>query len=173
MQATLSWDDLAWMRERWNGPLFIKGIIHPADAVRAADIGADGIVVSNHGGRQLDYAQATIDALPEIVAAVGDRVEVLLDGGVRRGTDIVKALALGARAVMIGRPYIYGLAVDGEAGVAKVLQILRDELHLAMVLLGVQRPDQLERSVLVPRLAGTHTRAWNPDVAVPDVEVHG
>jgi isopentenyl diphosphate isomerase/L-lactate dehydrogenase-like FMN-dependent dehydrogenase len=173
MQATLSWDDLAWMRERWNGPLFIKGIIHPADAVQAADIGADGIVVSNHGGRQLDYAQATIDALPEIVAAVGDRVEVLLDGGVRRGTDIVKALALGARAVMIGRPYVYGLAVDGEAGVAKILQILRDELRLAMVLLGIQRPDQLDRSVLVPRLAGSETGAWSPHVAAPDVEVHG
>jgi L-lactate dehydrogenase (cytochrome)/(S)-mandelate dehydrogenase len=173
MQATLSWDDVAWMRERWNGPFFVKGIVHPADAVRAAEIGADGIVVSNHGGRQLDYAQATIDALPAVAAAVGDRLEILLDGGVRRGTDVVKALALGARAVMIGRPYIYGLAVGGEAGVAKVLEILRDELALAMVLLGVQRPDQLDPSVLVPRDARSDVPVSSPEVPVLDVEVCG
>ena len=137
MQPTLNWDDVAWMRDHWAGPLFVKGILDPHDAVRAADLGLDGVVVSNHGGRQLDFAPAAVTALPDVVAAVGTRVEVLVDGGVRRGSDIVKALALGARAVLIGRPYLYGLAVAGESGVGAVLEILRAELARTLTLLGV------------------------------------
>jgi L-lactate dehydrogenase (cytochrome)/(S)-mandelate dehydrogenase len=151
MQPTLNWGDVEWMRERWKGPMFIKGIMDPADAVHAADVGMDGVIVSNHGGRQLDHAQASIAALPAVVDAVGDRVEVLVDGGFRRGTDILKALALGARAVMIGRPYIYGLAVHGEEGVVEVVDILRDELKRALTLTGVRSAQEVDRSHLVPR----------------------
>lgn len=143
MQSTLSWDDVAWIRDRWDGALYLKGILHPEDAERAARLGFDGIVVSNHGGRQLARAMPTIEALPDIAAAVGDRIEVVLDGGVRRGTDIVTALALGAHAVMIGRPYLYGLAVDGERGVRAVLDILEAELIRALVLLGVASTAEL------------------------------
>jgi isopentenyl diphosphate isomerase/L-lactate dehydrogenase-like FMN-dependent dehydrogenase len=151
MIKTLNWDDIAWMRERWSGRFFIKGILDPADAERAAALGVDGIVVSNHGGRQLDCAPATLDALPDIVAAVGDRLEVLLDGGVRRGSDVLKALCLGARAVLIGRPYIYGLAARGEQGVTDVLEILRGELDRTMTLMGVEGLSQLSPSWLVRR----------------------
>lgn len=153
LQATLNWDDLGWIREQWRGPLYVKGILDPGDAERAARLGFDGIVVSNHGGRQLDFAPATLLALPEIAAAVGARTEVLLDGGVRRGSDVVKALALGARAVLIGRPYIYGLAVAGERGVAHVLDILRSEISRTLTLMGVRRISDLDRSWLVPRQA--------------------
>src|SRR5262249_50735667 len=130
-QATLSWDDLAWIRKQWPGMVYVKGLLDPEDAVRAVALGCDGVVVSNHGGRQLDHALPAIEALPAVVAAVGDRAEVLLDGGVRRGTDVVKALALGARAVLIGRAQIYGLIVGGEQGVLDVLSILRAELDRA------------------------------------------
>jgi L-lactate dehydrogenase (cytochrome) len=136
MDPSITWDDAAWMIREWNGPFAIKGILHPDDARRAVDIGATGIIVSNHGGRQLDQAPATFDVLPEIVSAAGGRAEVILDGGVRRGTDIIKALALGARACMIGRPYLYGLAAGGEAGVARAIGILRAELETGMKLLG-------------------------------------
>lgn len=149
MQSRLDWEDMAWMRDRWQGKLYVKGVLRVGDALRAADLGLDGVVVSNHGGRQLDGALATLDALPAIAAAVGERVEVLLDGGVRRGTDVIKALALGARGVMIGRPYVYGLAVAAEAGVVHVLDILREELERAMTLLGVGRVDEIDRSDLV------------------------
>jgi isopentenyl diphosphate isomerase/L-lactate dehydrogenase-like FMN-dependent dehydrogenase len=150
MQATLTWDDAAWVRNLWPGKLFVKGILEASDAQRALELGFDGVVVSNHGGRQLDGARATLDCLPEIVAAVGERMEVLLDGGIRRGSDVVKALALGARAVLVGRPYLYGLAADGEAGVAAVLEIFREELERTLTLLGVTAvrdlgPDQLAR----------------------------
>lgn len=151
MQSTLTWEDLAWLRDQWRGALLVKGLLAPEDAVRAADLGADGVVVSNHGGRQLDTAQASLDALPGVVAAVGGRLDVLLDGGVRRGTDVVTALALGARAVLIGRPYLYGLAVGGEDGVSGVLDVLTAELARALVLLGVPSPAGLDRSVLVRR----------------------
>lgn len=137
MQSTLTWEDAAWIRDQWPGKVFIKGILDARDARRALELGMDGVVVSNHGGRQLDGARASLDCLPEVAAAVGDRMEVLLDGGVRRGADVVKALALGARAVLIGRPYLYGLAVDGETGVASVLEIFRQELVRALILLGV------------------------------------
>jgi len=150
MQSTLAWEDVAWIRDLWPGQLFIKGIGDARDARQALALGLDGVVVSNHGGRQLDGARASLDCLPEVVEAVGDRMEVLLDGGIRRGTDVVKALALGARAVLIGRPYLYGLAVGGEDGVVSILDIFRQELERAMILLGVSEvgdlgPDCLER----------------------------
>src|SRR3954467_3444998 len=120
-----TWGDLAWMRSEWGGPFLVKGILHPDDARRAVAAGADAISVSNHGGNNLDGSVASLRALPAAVAAVGDEVEVLLDGGVRRGSDVVKALAIGARAVLIGRAYLWGMAANGEAGVVNVLEILR------------------------------------------------
>jgi L-lactate dehydrogenase (cytochrome) len=131
-----TWDDLAWLRETWGGPLLLKGIYHPDDARRAVDIGATAISVSNHGGNNLDGTPATIRQLPLIVDAVGDQIEVLLDGGVRRGADVVKALALGARAVLIGRAYLWGLAANGEAGVSNVLEILRAGIDETLVGIG-------------------------------------
>ncbi|MCW5653219.1 alpha-hydroxy acid oxidase [Hydrogenophaga sp.] len=161
MQADLHWDDLAWMREQWKGPIYVKGLLDPDDAERAVDrIGVDGIVVSNHGGRQLDNVQASVDALPAIAARVGDRCEVLLDGGVRRGTDVIKALCLGARGVFIGRPYVYGLAADGEAGVRDVLAILRAEMERALVLMGCPSVAELDRGWLLPAPGcADHTRS--------------
>lgn len=134
--ATLSWDDITWIRQQWRGKLLVKGVLTAADAERAASLGCDGIVISNHGGRQLDSCVAPIDVLPEIVAAVGGRLAVLLDSGVRRGTDIAKALALGAQAVMIGRPTLYGLAAGGEAGVERALSILTTEFDRVLGQLG-------------------------------------
>ncbi len=151
----LNWDHLAWMRDRWDGAFFVKGILDPADAERAVALGADGIVVSNHGGRQLDYAQATLDALSPIVAAVGDKAEVMVDGGVRRGSDVVKALCLGAKAVCIGRPYLYGLATRGPAGVEDILRIFREEMIRTLTLMGVTDIAELAPSWLVPISDGT------------------
>jgi isopentenyl diphosphate isomerase/L-lactate dehydrogenase-like FMN-dependent dehydrogenase len=131
-----SWDDLAWVRSEWDGPLLIKGITHPDDARHAVEIGADAISVSNHGGNNLDGTPASIRALPGVVDAVGDQIEIVLDGGIRRGSDVVKALALGARAVMIGRAALWGLAAGGEAGVANVLEILRAGVDETLVGLG-------------------------------------
>jgi 4-hydroxymandelate oxidase len=137
--VTLSWDDIPWIRQHTRGlPLVVKGILTREDAELAVQAGVDGIVVSNHGGRQLDTSSATLDALPEVVEAVDGRVPVLLDGGIRRGTDVVKALALGATAVLVGRPAAWGLAVAGEDGVTEVLRILRDEIENAMTLCGCQ-----------------------------------
>ncbi len=133
---SLTWDDLPFLRERWDGPIVLKGIQSAADAQRAVEAGMDGIVVSNHGGRQVDGGIGALDALPPIVAAVGSRTTVLFDSGVRSGADIVKALALGARAVLIGRPYAYGLALAGEDGVRHVLRALRDDFELTMRLAG-------------------------------------
>jgi 4-hydroxymandelate oxidase len=133
---TMTWDDLAWLRSICPVPLVAKGILRADDAVRAVDAGCDGIWVSNHGGRQLDGAVAGVDALPEIVAAVGDRAVTVVDGGVRRGVDVLAALALGADLVAVGRPVLWGLAVDGAAGVQRILEIVRDELSLAMALAG-------------------------------------
>ncbi|HXT71856.1 MAG TPA: alpha-hydroxy acid oxidase [Vicinamibacterales bacterium] len=135
---TLTWESVAWLKSITSLPLLIKGILSADDAALAIDHGASGIVVSNHGGRQLDGAMATIDALPAITARVAGRVPVFLDGGIRRGTDVFKALALGARAVFIGRAYLWGLAADGEAGVTRVLEMLRAELELTMALSGCQ-----------------------------------
>lgn len=152
MQSTLSWDDLSWVRDRWRGKLLVKGVLDPDDAGRAIDLGADGIVVSNHGGRQLDSVPATIDALPGVVAAVRGRAEVLLDGGVRRGTDVIKALALGARAVLIGRPYVYGLIVGGERGAGAILDVFKEEMDRALTLMGVARVADLDPSCLADAL---------------------
>jgi len=145
---TLTWDDLTFLREHWNGPIALKGIQHPDDARRAVDAGMDGVIVSNHGGRQVDGAIASLDALPAITEAVGDRVDVLFDSGVRTGADVVKPLALGARAVLIGRPYVYGLGLAGEAGVRHVLRCLLAELALTMALVGVTRPGALGPDLL-------------------------
>ena len=134
--ASLTWDAVAWLRSLTDLPILLKGILTAEDAARAVDHGAAGVIVSNHGGRQLDGSTPSIVALPEVVDAVEGRVPVLMDGGVRRGTDVLKALALGARAVLIGRAYLWGLAADGEQGVSTVLSLLRDELRLAMALSG-------------------------------------
>jgi 4-hydroxymandelate oxidase len=139
LDPSLTWRDVAWLRSITELPVLVKGIVRPDDAVRAAEAGAAGVVVSNHGARQLDTSPATIDVLPEVVDALADhghRIEVLMDGGVRRGTDVLKALALGARAVLVGRPVLWGLAAGGEAGAARVLRLFRDELDLAMALAG-------------------------------------
>ena len=152
-RATFAWEDLEWIREQWPGTVYVKGLLDPDDAIRAVSIGCDGVVVSNHGGRQLDHALASLEALPPIVDAVGRRAEVLFDGGIRRGTDIVKALALGARAVLSGRPLIYGLIVGGEQGVSEVLAILRAELDRALTLMGVRGVDELDRDCVIDRAA--------------------
>ena len=143
---SLTWRDLEWLRAETALPILVKGILTGEDAVLATEAGVEGIVVSNHGGRQLDGVAASLDALPEVVEAVSDRAEVLLDGGVRRGTDVVKALALGARAVLVGRPALYGLAVDGAAGVERVLTLLREEVELALALCGCASPAEVVRS---------------------------
>ena len=145
---TLTWDDLAWLRERWSGPIVLKGIQHPGDGLRAIDAGMDGIVVSNHGGRQVDGAIGSLDALPSIVDAAGDHLAILFDSGIRTGSDIAKALALGAKAVLIGRPYVYGLALGGEAGVRHVLRTLYAELELTLTLAGIARPADLSPEFL-------------------------
>jgi L-lactate dehydrogenase (cytochrome) len=135
--GTITWDDLDWIRAAWSGPVAVKGILSATDARAAADRGADAVIVSNHGGRQADHVPATIEALPSIVDAVGNDVEVLLDSGIRRGTDILAALALGARGVLIGRPYLYGLSAAGGPGVRHVLELLAEELRIAMGLCDV------------------------------------
>jgi 4-hydroxymandelate oxidase len=150
---TLTWNDLDWLASLSPLPILLKGVLHPDDAALAVDYGARAILVSNHGGRQLDSAVAALDALPAVVEAVAGRVEVLVDGGVRRGTDVLKALALGARAVLIGRPIHWGLAVGGEAGVRHVLELLRAELALDLMLCGLASPDAVDHSLLVPTRA--------------------
>ncbi|MFQ5552377.1 MAG: alpha-hydroxy acid oxidase [Thermoplasmata archaeon] len=137
LDPSLSWEDLAWVRSVSRLPLVLKGIMTAEDARKAVELGVEGIIVSNHGGRQLDGTLGTLDALPEVVEAAAGKAEVYVDGGVRRGTDVLKALALGARAVLIGRPILYGLALDGAAGVQAVLEHLHEELDLAMALSGV------------------------------------
>ena len=145
-QAMVSWHDLGWIREAWKGRIVIKGVHTGEDARRAVDVGADALVVSNHGGRQLDGVAPTLRVLPEALASVGDRVEVLLDGGIRRGSDIVKALCLGARAVLVGRAYAYGLGAAGGAGVARAIEILRIDLIRTLKLLGCASLAELDRS---------------------------
>ncbi|HKD91730.1 MAG TPA: alpha-hydroxy acid oxidase [Terriglobales bacterium] len=144
----LSWRDIAWLRSITRLPIVLKGILNPDDAGRAVDAGADGIIVSNHGGRNLDTVPATIEALPLVTDRVADRIPVLVDGGIRRGTDVLKALALGGRAVLIGRPYLYGLALAGARGVAHVLDILRAELAMAMALAGRRSVAEIDHTVL-------------------------
>lgn len=145
---SIQWKDLDWIREVWDGPLIIKGILDPDDAREAAAIGADGIVVSNHGGRQLDGVLSSARALPAIAAAVGDRLTVLADGGVRSGLDVVRMLALGARGVLLGRAWVYALAAQGEAGVGKLLELIAKEMTVAMTLTGVNRIAAIDRSIL-------------------------
>jgi L-lactate dehydrogenase (cytochrome) len=140
---TVTWDDAAWMAREWGGPFLVKGVLTAEDARRAVDAGATAIAVSNHGGRQLDSTPAPVEVLSEIVNAVGDRAEVILDGGVRRGVHVLKALALGAKACMIGRAYLYGLGAGGEPGVARAIEILRTELERDMALLGVRRVSEI------------------------------
>lgn len=147
---TLSWDDVAWVKRRWDGKLILKGILDSEDARMAVQCGADAIVVSNHGGRQLDGALSTIEALPSVVDAAGHGTEVWLDGGIRSGQDVLKALALGARATMIGRPFLYGLGAAGQGGVRRCLEIIASELDLTMALCGRRRSQDIDRSVLVP-----------------------
>lgn len=144
----LQWTDVAWLREHWSGPLVVKGILRPEDARDAARLGVDAVVVSNHGGRQLDHARSALSALPGVVDAVGDDAEVYLDGGIRRGTDILKALALGARACMVGRPLLYGLAAGGQAGATFAMRLLVEELRLAMALTGCPTVTRLDRTWL-------------------------
>jgi len=166
LDPAASWKDVEWLRRLWDRPLLLKGVLHPEDARRAVALGIDGIIVSNHGGRQLDAAPASAEALPAVVDAVAGKVPVLLDGGVRRGSDVLKALALGARACLIGRPHLWGVSVAGEAGVAWVLQLLRTEIDRVMAMCGWDRLSDVDRSaVLAPpdyapqaRPAGSRTR---------------
>ncbi|MFD7440976.1 lactate 2-monooxygenase [Streptomyces sp. NPDC059909] len=148
-----TWPDLAFLREHWDGPIVLKGILHPDDARRAADAGMDGVVVSNHGGRQVAGSVAAADALPRVVEAAGDRLTVLFDSGIRTGDDIAKALALGARAVLLGRPYAYGLGLDGQAGVDHVIRCLLAELDLTLALSGHAGPGSLTADDLVKESA--------------------
>ena len=146
VDKSLTWRDLEWLRSASSLPLLVKGILTAEDALLAVESGADGVVVSNHGGRQLDGVAAALDALPEVVEAVGDRAVVLMDSGVRRGTDVVKALALGAQAVLAGRAPLWGLAVDGAEGVQRVLELMREEIALALALCGCASPGQVSRA---------------------------
>jgi isopentenyl diphosphate isomerase/L-lactate dehydrogenase-like FMN-dependent dehydrogenase len=144
--STVTWEDLRWIREQWAGPIIIKGVLTAEDARRSIDEGASAIVVSNHGGRQLDHVPASLQVLPEIVAAVNGQIEVLMDGGVRRGSDVVKAICLGARAVLVGRAYAYGLAAGGPAGVARAIGMLRTEMDRTLKLLGCPAIGALDSS---------------------------
>ena len=148
LDPNLTWADVDWLRSITTLPVLVKGIVRGDDASLAVAHGAAGVVVSNHGGRQLDTAVATADVLAEVVDMVGDEAQVLVDGGIRRGTDVLKALALGARAVLLGRPLLWGLATDGQAGAARVLSLLRAELDLALALLGCRDVNEVGRDLL-------------------------
>jgi len=151
-QSTVTWRDLRWIKDLWKGPIVVKGVHIGDDARRAIDAGADAVVVSNHGGRQLDGVRGTVQVLPEVVAAVRGQIEVLVDGGIRRGSDIAKALCLGARAVLIGRAYAYGLGAAGGPGVARAIEILRTDLIRTLKLLGCPSTAALDQSYVdVPR----------------------
>ena len=150
LESGLEWDYVTELVERWKVPVLVKGLVTAEDAILACEYGAAGVVVSNHGGRQLDGAIASLEALPEVVAAVGDRAEVYLDGGVRRGPDVMMALALGARAVLVGRPVLHGLALGGATGVAQVLEILREETENALALLGCRSPAEVTAGHIKP-----------------------
>jgi L-lactate dehydrogenase (cytochrome) len=145
---SIQWKDLEWIRELWKGPLIIKGVLDPEDAKAAADIGADGVIVSNHGGRQLDGVLSSARALPAIADAVGDRLTVLADSGVRSGLDVVRMLALGAKGVLLGRAFIYALAARGEVGVTQLLDLIEKEMRVAMALTGVRDLASIDRSIL-------------------------
>jgi isopentenyl diphosphate isomerase/L-lactate dehydrogenase-like FMN-dependent dehydrogenase len=155
LDPTMSWSDVDWLRNIWKGPLIIKGILHPDEARQALVRGVDGVIVSNHGGRQLDGAASSIEALPAIVEAVAGRIPVLIDGGIRRGSDVVKALSLGAACCLIARPQLWGLAVAGEAGVAQILEILRREIDRTMALMGASRIADLTSELIVGPARGS------------------
>jgi L-lactate dehydrogenase (cytochrome) len=157
--GTVSWADLDWLREAWDGPIAVKGVLRSEEASRAAEHGADAVIVSNHGGRQMDHLPATLEVLAEVVDTAGDRIEVLVDSGFRRGVDIVTALALGARAVLIGRAHLYGLAAAGEAGVRYAIDILSEELRMSMGLCGAASLADLDRSLLRPAALDLGRRA--------------
>ena len=148
VMGSFTWDDIAWLRSTTDLPLLLKGILNPEDADLAIRSGVNGLIVSNHGGRCLDTLPATISVLPQIIERVARRVPVLVDGGVRRGTDVMKAVALGAKAVLIGRPYLYGLAAGGASGVSKVVEVLRNEFTMAMALTGRRSLAEIDRSVV-------------------------
>ncbi len=157
LDPAMNWQDIAEVRRQWDGPLLLKGVLHPDEARQAVAHGVDGLIVSNHGGRQLDGAQASVRALPGVLEAVDGRIPVLMDGGVRRGTDVLKALALGARAVLVGRPHLWGLAVAGQAGVEHVLGTLDSELDRALGLAGVHRVGDLPQAgLLMPATSPMH-----------------
>ena len=145
---SVTWDDIAWVREHWSGRLVVKGVLDPEDARRAVDAGVDGIIVSNHGGRQLDSVPSTARALPDVADAVGDQVELLVDGGVRTGLDVVKLTALGARAVLIGRAWAWAVAARGEAGVRHVLDVIKADIDVALALTGQTSFAGVDRSAL-------------------------
>ena len=147
--ASIQWDDLAEIRAMWKGPLLLKGILDPDDARRAADLGADGVIVSNHGGRQLDGASSTAAALPAIAEAVGDRLTVMADGGVRSGTDVLRMMALGAKGVMIGRAWAYALAADGQRGIERMLEAMETEMRVGMALTGITKVDEIGPDLIV------------------------
>lgn len=158
LEPALSWGDIEWLRSLTRLPILLKGIVRGDDAARAVECGVAGIIVSNHGGRQLDTAPPTIEVLPEVADAVAGRVELLIDGGIRRGSDVVKALALGAKAALVGRPVLWGLAVAGEAGVRQVLEMLRAELDTAMALCGCASVEEVGRDLVAPSPSGRGSR---------------
>jgi len=164
-----TWEDVAWVRQNFEGPVLVKGVLTAEDARRALEVGCDGVVVSNHGGRQLDGAPAAVDVLPEVVAAVGGELEILVDGGVRRGSDVLKALALGAKAVLIGRPYVWGLALGGQDGVSHVLELLRAEMRRSMQLMGCPSIHDLDHTWLTRAgssiSSGPGTTSWRSEPA--------
>jgi L-lactate dehydrogenase (cytochrome) len=145
---SVTWDDIAWVRENWDGRLLVKGVLDPEDAKRAAEVGVDGVIVSNHGGRQLDSVPSTVRALPDIVDAVGNQMEVLADGGIRTGLDVVKMTALGARTVLVGRVWVWAVAARGQAGIHHMLGVIKSDLDVALALTGHTSFDQLDRSAL-------------------------
>ena len=148
---SVTWDDIAWVRDNWPGRLVVKGILDPDDARRAVDTGVDGVVVSNHGGRQLDSVPSSVRALPDVVAAIGDRTEVLVDGGIRSGVDVVKMLALGAKAVLVGRAWAWAVAAHGEHGVRNMLKIMRADIDTALALTGHNTTADLKPTALYHR----------------------
>jgi L-lactate dehydrogenase (cytochrome) len=150
LDPTLNWDDVKWIKDRWGGKLILKGIMDAEDAEIASRSGADAIIVSNHGGRQLDGAPSSIAALPSIARAVGDKIEVLMDGGIRSGQDVIKALALGAKGVFIGRAFVYGLGAMGESGVTKSLELIENELDITMAFCGLRDVKLVDKAILVP-----------------------